>query len=78
MLSFFRLRFLIFSLLFSAGWLAGYGFSRSRYFTIFWSVFLLAMQIIVVSKTAEITAKSLILPLPLFWCMHFTLFILRN
>ena len=57
---FISVKFLVFSLLFSAGWLAGYGFSRSRYFTIFWSVFLLVMQIIVVSKTADITANALI------------------
>jgi protein-glutamine gamma-glutamyltransferase len=57
---FVSVKFLIFTLLFSAGWLAGYGFSRSKYFTIIWSVFLLAMQIIVVSKTTQITANSLI------------------
>ena len=57
---FFSVKFLIFSYLFSAAWVAGYSFSRSRYFTIFWSVFLLSMQIIVVSKTAEISANSLI------------------
>jgi hypothetical protein len=58
---FFSVQFLVFTILSSAGWLAGYGFSRSRYFTIFWSVFLLAMQVIVVSKTADITANSIIL-----------------
>lgn len=57
---FVSVKFLIFALLFSAGWLAGYGFSRSRYFTIFWSVFLLVMQVIVVSRATDITAKSLI------------------
>lgn len=57
---FISVKFLIFALVFSLGWLAGYGFSRSRYFTIFWSVFLLVMQIIVVSRTADITAKSLV------------------
>jgi hypothetical protein len=57
---FVSVKFLVFSLLFSIGWLAGYGFSRSRYFTIFFAVFLLVMQIIVVSKTSEITAKALI------------------
>jgi len=57
---FVSVRFLMFSILFSLGWIAGYGFSRSRYFTIFWSVFLLAMQIIVVSKTNVITANALI------------------
>ncbi len=57
---FFSIKFLTFSYLFSAGWIAGYGFSRSRYFTIFWSVFLLSMQIIIVSKTSEISANTLI------------------
>src|SRR3954469_8664101 len=57
---FVSVKFLIFALLFSAGWLAGYGFSRSRYFTILWSVFLLVMQIVVVSKTADITARTLV------------------
>jgi hypothetical protein len=57
---FLSVKFMIFSLLFSAGWLAGYGFSRSRYFTILWSVLLLVMQMIVVSKTATITATALI------------------
>ncbi len=57
---FFSVKFLVFSYLFSAGWIAGYGFSRSRYFTIFWSVFLLAMQIIVVSKTDDISANALV------------------
>lgn len=54
-------QFMIFALLFSLGWIAGFGFSRSRYFTIFWSVFLLVVQIIMVSKTAsDIKANVLI------------------
>lgn len=57
---FISVKFLVFSLLFSAGWLAGFGFSRSKYFTILWSVFLLLMQIIVVSKTAEVTATAMV------------------
>jgi len=57
---FVSVKFLVFALLFSAGWLAGYGFSRSRYFTLFWSIFLLVMQIIVVSKTVVISASALI------------------
>ncbi len=58
---FVSVQFLIFTILSGAGWVTGYGFSRSRYFTIFWSVFLLAMQIIVVSKTSEVTAKGIII-----------------
>ncbi|WP_207494101.1 transglutaminase-like domain-containing protein [Aridibaculum aurantiacum] len=57
---FVSVRFLMFAILFSLGWVAGYGFSRSRYFTIFWAVFLLALQIIVVSRTAEVTANAII------------------
>ncbi|HRI22578.1 MAG TPA: hypothetical protein PLA68_16570, partial [Panacibacter sp.] len=53
-------QFLLFAVLFSAGWLTGYGFSRSRYYTVFWSVFLLAIQIIVVSKTADFKASTII------------------
>src|SRR5688572_32673773 len=58
---FVSVQFLIYTILFSTGWLAGYGFSRSKYFTVFWSVFLLALQIIVVSKATAITSASLIL-----------------
>src|ERR1044071_732467 len=57
---FVSVKFLVFVILFSAAWVAGYGFSRSKYFTVLWSVFLLAMQIVIVSKTADITALSLI------------------
>lgn len=55
------IRFGIFAVLFSAGWITGYGFSRSRYYTVGWSVFLLAVQILVVSKTIDnITAAAII------------------
>ena len=57
---FVSVKFLIFCLLFSAGWIIGYGFSRSKYFVIIWSVMLLAIQLIIVSKTTDITAKALI------------------
>lgn len=57
---YFSIQFLIFSFLFSLGWLAGFGFSRSRYFTIGWSVFLLVAEIVVVSKTTDITVNALI------------------
>ena len=58
---FFSVQFLIFTILSGAGWLAGFGFSRSRYFTVFWSVFLLALQVVVVSKSTDITASAIIL-----------------
>ncbi len=53
-------RFLIFAVLFSIGWITGYGFSRSRYFTIFWSALLLCIQVIVVSQTTDIKANEII------------------
>ena len=54
------IKFSIFATLFSIGWLAGYGFSRARWFTILWSAFLLIIQLVVVSKTADIKANALI------------------
>lgn len=57
---YFSIQFLVFSILFYCGWLAGYGFSRSRYFTIFWSVLLLVIQIVIVSKTSDIHVDILI------------------
>ena len=57
---YFSIQFLIFSILFATGWLFGYGFSRSNYFTIAWSVLLLSLQIVVVSKTTEINVNVLV------------------
>lgn len=57
---FYSIKFLIFTYLFTAGWIAGYGFSRSRFFTIFFSILLLSLQVLVVSKTTEISAGKLI------------------
>ena len=57
---FVSVKFLIFAILFSLGWMAGFGFSRSRYFTVFWSLFLLAITIVVQSKVKEIKADVLI------------------
>jgi transglutaminase-like putative cysteine protease len=53
--------FFIFSFLFTAGWLIGWGFARLRYFPILLSSVLLVIQIIVVSKTTDITAQKLII-----------------
>ena len=53
--------FFIFSFLFIVGWLIGWGFARLRYFPIILSAVLLAIQIVVVSKTTEITAQKLII-----------------
>ncbi len=53
-------QFIVFIFLFSLGWLAGFGFSRTRYFTILWSVLLLVLQIVVVSKTTDVKVNVLI------------------
>lgn len=52
-------KFYIFMLLFAIGWFVGYGFCRSKYISIVWSVLLLAIEIVLISKTAEITTSSL-------------------
>lgn len=57
---YFSIQFLIFTILFSVGWLVGYGFGRSKYFTIGWSILLLVIQIVVVSKTTDIKADVII------------------
>lgn len=54
-------KFYIFSFLFITGWLAGWAFARLRWFPILLSVVLLLIQIAVVSNTADITARKLIL-----------------
>ncbi len=46
--------FLIFSILVAVGWLAGYGFSRSRYFSIFWPITLLGFGIAVASHMSNV------------------------
>lgn len=53
--------FFIFSFLFTSGWLIGWGFTRLRYFPIVLSAIFLAVQIIVVSKTTDITPQTLII-----------------
>ncbi|HRH59523.1 MAG TPA: transglutaminase domain-containing protein [Chitinophagaceae bacterium] len=57
---FFSVKFLVFAVLLAAGWLTGYGFSRARWYTIFWSALLLCVQIIIVSKITDIKASTLI------------------
>ncbi len=54
------IQFYIFCFLFCAAWMVGYGFSRARWFTVLWSVLLLVLQVLIVSKTATINANALI------------------
>lgn len=57
---FVSVKFYIFSILFSIGWLVGYAFSRSKYLTIAWSAAILISEIVLISKTADITVNSLL------------------
>ena len=53
-------KFFVFAFLFSLGWFTGFGFSRARYYTIGWSVFLLAAMILVVSRLPEVKVDTII------------------
>ena len=53
-------KFYIFSFLFLAGWLVGWGFARLRWFPVVLSVLLMLIQIIIVSYTTDITSRKLI------------------
>lgn len=79
---FISVKFYIFFVLFTAGWLAGYAFSRSRYLTIAWSALLLIVQIVLVTKTSAITANALIggiaPPLAYAFYMIYTAGLIRN
>lgn len=53
--------FLIFSILFIIGWITGYGLSRSTIYSIIWSLLICFCQIIVVGKTSDIKASTIII-----------------
>lgn len=57
---YFSVQFLIFNILFTGGWICGFGFSRSRYFTLLLSSIFLLIQLVLVSKTSDFTASGLI------------------
>jgi len=57
---YFSVQFLIFTILFSVAWFVGYGFARSRNFTIAWSAILLVVVIVIVSKTTDVKVSTLI------------------
>jgi protein-glutamine gamma-glutamyltransferase len=54
------INFRIFSTLFLLGWLIGWGFARSRYFTVFWSLLLLTAQVLIVSGISDISVKAIL------------------
>jgi hypothetical protein len=58
---FWSVKFLNHIILFFCGWVVGYGLSRARFFSIFWSVWLLAAMLVVVSKVSEVKADIIIM-----------------
>jgi hypothetical protein len=56
--SYASIKFLLFAFLFSFGWITGWGFSRARYYTIFWSIWLLCTQIYAVSNTQILSGND--------------------
>ena len=54
------IKFYVFNVLFLLGWFVGYAFSRSKYLTITWSTLLLIIEIILISKTVDITVSALL------------------
>ncbi|HWB24533.1 MAG TPA: transglutaminase domain-containing protein [Chitinophagaceae bacterium] len=55
-----QINVLSFCLLVALGWLAGTGFARWRFYTIFWCLLLLGLEIYAVSRTTDIKASALI------------------
>ncbi|HSC52174.1 MAG TPA: transglutaminase domain-containing protein [Phnomibacter sp.] len=44
-----------------AGWIVGYGFSRARFFSIAWSVFLLAAMAVVIASLSVVKTQTIII-----------------
>jgi protein-glutamine gamma-glutamyltransferase len=55
------IKFFVFAFLFTLGWFTGFGFSRARYYTIGWAVFLIAAMLLIVSRQPEVKAANIIL-----------------
>jgi hypothetical protein len=58
---FWSIKFLNHAVLLFTGWLVGYGLSRARFFSIGWSVLLLATMLLVVSHITEVKTDAIIL-----------------
>jgi protein-glutamine gamma-glutamyltransferase len=57
---FFEARLFPLFFLFSAGWLAGYGFSRSRLITILWATLFLTLSLFIISANAKPERSSIL------------------
>jgi len=57
---FWSVKFYTAALFFGTGWIAGYGFARARFFSVVWSVLLLAAMAVVVATTASLQSNMVI------------------
>ncbi|MCU0389243.1 MAG: hypothetical protein MUE71_11610, partial [Chitinophagaceae bacterium] len=57
---FFNVSFTNYFVLFTLGWIAGYGFSRSRFITMAWSILLLAVLLLVIAHISKPSSVSFI------------------
>ncbi|RQO29806.1 hypothetical protein DBR32_14575 [Taibaiella sp. KBW10] len=57
---FVSIQFTLFALLFSFGWLLGWGFSRKRYFPILAAALFFVISLVLIAKQSDITVQSLL------------------
>lgn len=57
---FVSVQFTVFALLFSFGWLLGWGFSRKRYFPVLAAALFFVISLVLIAKQSEITVRSLL------------------
>lgn len=57
---FFSVQYIVFVVIFSVGWLVGFGFSRLFPLTVAWVLLLLSIEIILTSKADTVTANTIV------------------
>ena len=58
---FFTIGFTNYFVLFTSGWIAGYGFSRSRFMTMVWAITLMSVLVFVIANISKPTQSSIVL-----------------
>ncbi len=79
---FWTVRFNTYALFFVTGWIAGYGFSRARFFSIAWSVILLAAMSFVIATLSVVKADMIVVTFaPMLVCTFYIIYtseLIRN
>lgn len=57
---FFSVQYIVFIVIFSIGWLVGFGFSRLLLFTVMWVLLLLSIEIVLISKAETVAANTIV------------------